>query len=360
MNDLGITIRSLDHKAMAEARERLDRLAKPPGSLGVLEEIAIRLSGITGKVPPVVRNKAIIIMAGDHGIADEGVSSYPQSLTRLMVHAILRGGAAVNVLARQAGARTLVVDMGVKGRIEHPEILDRKVREGTANMLQGPAMTEEEAWSALRAGYDVACSAVDQGTELIGTGEMGIGNTTASSAILSVLSGFPPELVVGRGTGCDDRRLQHKREIVSRVVEMHRPDPRNPLEVLAKVGGLEIAGLAGCILGAASRRVPVVIDGFISSAAALVASRFDPQVKDYIFASHLSEETGHDIMLNMLGVGPMLHMRMRLGEGTGAALAFGLIDAGVRILQEMHTLDEVMDLDRIQPPNPVCRLRKLT
>lgn len=347
MNDLGISIPSLDQRAMALTRERLDSLAKPPGSLGVLEEIAVRLSGITGRVPPVVRNKAIIIMAGDHGIAGEGVSSYPQSLTRLMVHTILRGGAAVNVLARQAGARALVVDMGVKGRIEHPEILDRKIREGTGNMLQGPAMTEEEAKRAVMAGCDIACAAIDQGIELIGTGEMGIGNTTASSAILSVLSGFPPELVVGRGTGCDDRQLQHKREIVRRVVRKHQPDPRNPLEVLAKVGGLEIAGLAGCILGAASRRVPVVIDGFISTAAALVASRFDARVKDYIFASHLSEETGHDIMLNMLGVRPVLHMRMRLGEGTGAALAFGLIDASINILQEMDTLDEVMGLDSL-------------
>lgn len=347
MNDLGISIPSLDQRAMALTRERLDSLAKPPGSLGVLEEIAVRLSGITGKVPPVVRNKAIIIMAGDHGIAGEGVSSYPQSLTRLMVHTILRGGAAVNVLARQAGARALVVDMGVKGRIEHPEILDRKIREGTGNMLQGPAMTEEEAKRAVMAGCDIACAAIDQGIELIGTGEMGIGNTTASSAILSVLSGFPPELVVGRGTGCDDRQLQHKREIVRRVVRKHQPDPRNPLEVLAKVGGLEIAGLAGCILGAASRRVPVVIDGFISTAAALVASRFDARVKDYIFASHLSEETGHDIMLNMLGTRPVLHMRMRLGEGTGAALAFGLIDASINILQEMDTLDEVMGLDSL-------------
>jgi nicotinate-nucleotide--dimethylbenzimidazole phosphoribosyltransferase len=235
--------------------------------------------------------------------------------------------------------------MGVKGRIEHPGILDRKIRDGTANILQGPAMTEEEARRAVMAGRDIACAAIDQGIELLGTGEMGIGNTTASSAILSVLCGFPPELVVGRGTGCDERRLQHKRDIISRVLEKHQPDPRNPVEVLAKVGGLEIAGLAGCILGAASRRVPVVIDGFISSAAALVASRFDAGVKDFIFASHLSEETGHDIMLNMLGVRPMLHMRMRLGEGTGAALAFGLIDASVRILQEMDTLDAVMDLD---------------
>ncbi len=347
MNDLEITIPSLDQNAMALTGERLNHLAKPPGSLGVLEEIAVRLSGITGKVPPSVRNKAIIIMAGDHGIASEGVSSYPQSLTRLMVHTILRGGAAVNVLARQAGARTLVVDIGVKGRIEHPELLERKIREGTGNMLREPAMTEEEARRAVIAGCDIACAAIDQGIELIGTGEMGIGNTTASSAILSVLSGFPPELVVGRGTGCDDRQLQHKREIVRRVVQKHRPDPRNPLEVLAKVGGLEIAGLAGCILGAASRRVPVVIDGFISTAAALVASRFDARVKDYIFASHLSEETGHDIMLNMLGVRPVLHMRMRLGEGTGAALAFGLIDASIKILQEMDTLDEVTGRDSL-------------
>lgn len=342
MNELAIAIPSLDQGAMALTRERLNSLAKPPGSLGVLEEIAIRLSGITGESYPAVQNKTIIIMAGDHGVAAEGVSSYPQHLTWRMVHTILGGGAAVNVLARHAGARILVVDMGVMGRIEHPRILDRKIRDGTANMFLGPAMSEEEAIRAVKAGRDVVWSAIDQGANLIGTGEMGIGNTTASSAILSVLSGFPPDMVVGRGTGCDDDRLQFKRDLVQRVVELHRPDPRNPVEVLARVGGLEIAGLTGCILGAASRRVPVVIDGFISTAAALVASRFDAQVKDYILASHLSEETGHEIMLNLLGVRPMLNMRMRLGEGSGAALAFHLIDASIRILQEMATLDEVM------------------
>ncbi|MGI6549956.1 MAG: nicotinate-nucleotide--dimethylbenzimidazole phosphoribosyltransferase [Syntrophomonadales bacterium] len=347
MDELAITISPLDQHAMARTRKRLDSLAKPPGSLGVLEEIAVRLAGITGDVIPSVDNKVIVIMAGDHGIAAEGVSSYPPDLTRLMVKTILGGGAAVNVLARQAGARTLVVDMGVAGCIEHAGLLTRKIKCGTDNMLLGPAMSVEEAERAVKAGRDVAWSAIDQGADLIGTGEMGIGNTTSSSAILSVFSGFPPELVVGRGTGCDDERLQSKRELIRQVVEKHRPDPRNPMEVLARVGGLEIAGLTGCILGAASRRVPVVIDGFISTAAALVASRFEPRVKDYILASHLSEETGHEIMLGMLGVRPMLHMHMRLGEGTGAALAFNLIDASIRILQEMATLDEVLSLEEM-------------
>ena len=225
MNDLGLAITSLDQKAMVLARERLDRLAKPPGSLGVLEEIAIRLSGITGRVPPVVQNKAIIIMAGDHGIADEGVSSYPQSLTRLMVYTILRGGAAVNVLARQAGARTLVVDMGVKGRIEHPGILDRKIRDGTANMLQGPAMTEEEARRAVMAGRDIACAAIDQGIELLGTGGWVL---AIPRPVLPFCQCYAVSSGVGggRGTGCDERRLQHKRDIISRVLEKHQPDPR--------------------------------------------------------------------------------------------------------------------------------------
>lgn len=347
LNELKITIPPLDQAAMAQTRERIDSLAKPPGSLGVLEEIAVRLSGITGQVYPAIQEKSIIIMAGDHGIVSEGVSSFPQHFTRLMVHTILNGGAAVNVLARHAGARTLVVDMGVVGKMEHPELLDRKIRDGTANMLLGPAMSEEEARRALEVGRDVAWSEIDRGAALIGTGEMGIGNTTASSAILSVFSGFPPEMVVGRGTGCDDERLRSKRDLIRQVVVQSRPDPRHPLEVLAKVGGLEIAGLTGCILGAAARRVPVVIDGFISSAAALLASRFEPRVRDYILASHLSEETGHEIMLSMLGIQPMLHMRMRLGEGTGAALAFNLIDASAKILREMATLDEVMSYDRL-------------
>ncbi len=346
-NEMLITIPPLDQKAVARTRKRLDGLAKPPGSLGALEEIAVRLAGITGDMVPSVDHKVIIIMAGDHGIVTEGVSNYPQHLTRLMVRTILGDNAAVSVLARQAGARTLVVDMGVAGKMEHPGLLDRKIKQGTDNMLLGPAMSEEEATRAVIAGRDVAWSAIDQGANLIGTGEMGIGNTTSSSAILAVFSGFPPELVVGRGTGCDDERLQFKRELIRQVVEKHRPDPRNPLEVLAKVGGLEIAGLTGCILGAASRRVPVVIDGFISTAAALVASRFEPSVTDYILASHLSEETGHEIMLGMLGVKPMLHMHMRLGEGTGAALAFNLIDASIRILKEMATLDEVLSLEEM-------------
>ena len=330
-------IGDLDQRAMAAARERLDQLTKPPGSLGVLEELAVQLAGISGNPMPAARDKVVVVMAGDHGVVEEGVSAFPSEVTPQMVYNFIRGGAGINVLARQAGARVIVVDLGVAAEINHPGLINRKVRYGTGNIAREPAMSREEAVRAVVAGIEVAEEEIKNGAEILATGDMGIGNTTPSSAILAAFSGLPVRRVVGRGTGVDDRRLELKVRAIERALELHRPDPRDPLDVLSKVGGLEIAGLAGVILGAAAARRPVVIDGFISGAAALVAGRMEPKAIKYMIASHVSQEPGHRIIMEMLDLKPMLQMKMRLGEGTGAALAFHLIEAATRIIREMAT-----------------------
>lgn len=329
----------LDQEAMAAARRRLDSLTKPQGSLGVLEELAVRLAGITGQALPEVKNKVVIVMAADHGVTEEGVSAYPSEVTAQMVQNFVNGGAAVNVLARQAGARVVVADMGVRAELNFPTVLPWKVRRGTANMARGPAMSREEAVTALERGSTLAEQEIDQGADLIATGDMGIGNTTAGSAILAAFSGLPVAKLTGRGTGVDDGRLRLKVETVERALAVNRPDPRDALDVLTKVGGLEIAGLAGVILGCAARRVPVIIDGFISGAAALVAGKLEPRAREFMIASHLSEEPGHRYMLALLDLKPLLQMRMRLGEGTGAVLAMHLLEAACRIMREMATFD---------------------
>ncbi|MBB6675353.1 nicotinate-nucleotide--dimethylbenzimidazole phosphoribosyltransferase [Cohnella nanjingensis] len=334
------SIGALDEAAMREAAARLDQLIKPPGSLGRLEELAIRLAGITGT--PVAERplrKAVVVMAGDHGVCDEGVSAFPQEVTPQMVLNFLQGGAAINVLARQTGAEVVCVDIGVKGDLAHERLLSRRVRGGTANMARGAAMTREEAIRALVAGIEVAEELAERGYGLFATGEMGIGNTTPSAALLAVWGGLEAKEVVGRGTGIDDAGLARKREAVERAIAVNRPDEADPLDVLSKLGGLEIAGLAGVIIGAASRRCPVVIDGFISTVAALAACKLAPGAEPYLIASHLSEERGHGLALRKLGLAPMLHLGMRLGEGTGAALVFPLIDAAGGVLREMATFD---------------------
>lgn len=328
--------------AQMAAEERLNQLTKPPGSLGRLEALAVQLAGAMGtpELPGRLR-KAVVVMAADHGVCEEGVSAFPQQVTRQMVANFLNGGAAINVLARQAGADVVCVDMGVKGpEIVHEKLLSRRVREGgTANLARGPAMTREEAVRAIRAGMDVANDLSMKGYNVLATGEMGIGNTTASSALLAALTGLDAEEVVGRGTGIGDEGLRLKRETVARALELNRPDPQDPVDALAKVGGLEIAGLAGLVVGAASMGIPVVIDGFISSVAALAACRIAEGVKPYLIPSHLSSERGHKRTLEELGLAPMLQLEMRLGEGTGAALAFPLIDAACGILREMATFE---------------------
>jgi nicotinate-nucleotide--dimethylbenzimidazole phosphoribosyltransferase len=340
-----------DLDALERARRRQASLTKPPGSLGRLEELSLQLAAATGLLPPPVARKAVLVMAADHGVAEEGVSAYPAEVTAQMVGNFLRGGAAINVLARLAGARVTVADLGVRGGEGFREPLERAggpglrlvrspIGPGTANMARGPAMSREEAERALRAGLRIALEEVERGLDMLATGDMGIGNTTAASALVSAFTGLAPRAVTGRGTGVDDRGLERKIAAIERALAVNRPDPRDPLDVLSKVGGFEIAGLAGAILGAASRRVPVVVDGFISGAAALVASEIAPQVKPYLIAAHRSVEVGHGPLLERLSIRPLLSLELRLGEGTGAVLAFHLIEAAARILGEMATFAE--------------------
>ncbi|WP_192896602.1 nicotinate-nucleotide--dimethylbenzimidazole phosphoribosyltransferase [Cohnella sp. AR92] len=334
-----LQIRPLDEEAKQSASRRLDRLTKPPGSLGKLEELAIQIAGITGDAEWKPPAKAIVVMAGDHGVCEEGVSAFPQEVTGQMVHNFLGGGAAINVLARQTGAEVVCVDIGVKGELAHERLVSRKVRHGTANMAKEAAMTREEAELAIGHGIQLANDLAEQGIGLLATGEMGIGNTTPSAAVLSVLADVDVEEVVGRGTGIDDAGLLRKQATIRKAIALHAPDSGDAVDVLAKVGGLELAGLAGLILGAAARRIPVVIDGFISTVAALAACRIAPEAKGYLIPSHLSEERGHRYALKELGLEPMLNLRMRLGEGSGAVLAFPLIEAASRIVHEMATFD---------------------
>jgi nicotinate-nucleotide--dimethylbenzimidazole phosphoribosyltransferase len=339
-NLLDETVRGItppDGEAAAQAKRRLDSLTKPPGSLGKLEEIACQLAGITGTAIPALERKAVVVMAADHGVCAEGVSAYPQEVTRQMVRNFLQGGAAVNVLARQTKAQVFCVDIGVKDDVDGADLIIRKVRRGTDNMTKGPAMSRNEALEAVCRGIEVAETLAEQGYALLATGEMGIGNTTASSAILAAMTGAKAEDVVGRGTGVNDQQWEKKRLAVVRAIEVNKPDPQDPLDVLHKVGGLEIAGLAGLILGAAKQRVPVVIDGFISTAAAMIAGKLSPLAVQFMFASHLSQEPGHRLMLQRLGLEPVIHMDLRLGEGTGAVLCFPFFDAIVRIMREMAT-----------------------
>ncbi|GBF78405.1 nicotinate-nucleotide--dimethylbenzimidazole phosphoribosyltransferase [Paenibacillus sp. 598K] len=330
----------LDESAMAQAAARLDSLTKPPGSLGALETLAVRLAGICGEVDPILRRKAIVVMAADHGVCEEGVSAYPAAVTPQMALNIAAGGAAVNVLARQAGAEVHCVDIGVAAELAHPAIWPRKIRPGTANMARGAAMTRDEASRAVLTGIEVADELASRGVELLGTGEMGIGNTTASAALCAVLCGLPLELATGLGTGITEEARQRKQAVIAQAIATNRPDPADPLDTLAKIGSLEIAALAGLILGGAARRLPIVIDGFISTAAALVALRLAAAVAPYVLPSHLSQERGHAGLLETLGLEPPLRLGMRLGEGTGAALAFHLVEAASRIIREMATFED--------------------
>jgi nicotinate-nucleotide--dimethylbenzimidazole phosphoribosyltransferase len=334
------SIGTLDSDAMKKAQERLDNLTKPRGSLGMLEWLAAKVAGITGSPRPKLEKKVAVVMAADHGVVAEGVSAFPQEVTPQMVVNFLKGGAAINVLSRHVGAEVVCVDVGVAVDVDVPGLLVKKVKYGTDNFVNGPAMTKEEAIKALEMGIETAWDLHSAGFNLFAIGEMGIGNTTASSAIVAFYSGRPLDEVVGRGSGIKDDRLQLKKKVIERGIEKNSPNADDPIDVLSKIGGLEIAGMAGCILGAASRRVPVVIDGFISSAAALVASKLEPKSVEYMIGSHLSQEPGHQIALDLIGLRPMMHLDMRLGEGTGAVLAFNLIEAALKILDEMATFDE--------------------
>ena len=329
-----------DAAAAAAARRALDGKTKPRGSLGRLEELACRIAGIRASAAPGRLEPAVVVAAADHGVAVEGVSAYPQEVTAQMLGTFAGGGAAVCVLARQAGARLIVVDVGVREPIDHPAVLDRRIRAGTANIAREPAMTRGEAEQALAAGIELADGLVDDGVGVIALGEMGIANTTAASALTAVLLDADPAAVCGRGTGIDDQRLSHKIAVVRRALGRTPVDPTDPVGAIAAVGGLEIAALAGVTLGAGARRTPVLVDGFITAAAALAATRLCPSCGDALIAAHRSPEPGHGAILAALGLEPLLDLRLRLGEGTGATLALPLIAAALAVLSEMATFDE--------------------
>lgn len=331
----------LDAAAMAAAMARQDQLTKPQGALGRLEALAIQIAGITGQARPQLRSPAVIVMAGDHGVAAQGVSAYPAAVTPQMVLNFLHGGAAINVLARHAGARVVVVDLGVAAELPpHPDLRSRRVAPGTADLSRQPAMSREQAFLAVAHGVAVAEETIAEGADLIATGDMGIGNTTASSAIVAALTGLPVAEVTGRGTGVDNAGLARKIAVIEQALALHRPDPQDGLDVLARVGGFEIGGLAGVMLGAAARRVPVVVDGFISGAAALLACTLAPALRPYLIAAHRSVERGHQAVFAQLELDPLLDLGMRLGEGTGAALGVTLCQAACRLLDEMATFAE--------------------
>lgn len=341
LSEIIAAIRPLDGESMAACQLRLDNLTKPLGSLHGLEHLAVRLAGITGRARPQDLKKTIILMAGDHGVAAEGVSAYPAEVTPQMVANFCRGGAAVNAFAAHAGAGLVLVDIGVAADLpDLPGLRREKLSAGTANIARGPAMTRQEAVRAVELGIKIAGEELDRGANVIGLGEMGIANTTPSTAIIACYSVKPPAVLTGRGTGLSDAALAHKAAVIERALVVNRPDPADPLDVLAKVGGLEIAGLAGVILGAAAGRAAVVLDGVITSAAALIATRLAPQAADYLVGSHFSCEPAHKEALALIGVDAYLHLNMRLGEGTGAALGMSLLDAALHVLNDMKTFGE--------------------
>ncbi|MBN2125737.1 MAG: nicotinate-nucleotide--dimethylbenzimidazole phosphoribosyltransferase [Deltaproteobacteria bacterium] len=334
-------IRPVSTRWTAKARQRLDNLTKPRGSLGVLEDLAARYVAIREEMPPKVPQKEIFVFAGDHDVVSEGVSAYPQEVTGLMVRNFLGGGAAVNVLSRCAGAAISVIDIGMKeDLVDAGVLIRRKVRNGAGNIARGPAMSREQAEAAVGVGIEMAEKARANGATMIGTGEMGIGNTTPSAAILASLLPAEAREVTGRGTGVDDRALEGKIRTVERALSLHREALGDPLSVLACLGGLEIAGICGLCLGGAARRMAVVVDGFISGAGALVAMRLNPLVGDYLFFSHRSTEKGHGKFFEREGIRPILDLDLRLGEGTGGAIAMQVIDDAIRIFNEMATFSD--------------------
>ena len=339
--------RPADAEAMRAAVARQAMLTKPPGSLGRLEELSVQIAGIQGTELPVVRGKRIIVAAGDHGVVARGVTAYPQEVTAQMVMNFLSGGAAINVLARLAGVDLVILDAGVATPLpEHADLRVLGMGRGTGDITAGPAMTLQQAEDCVEFGVGLALEAAESGADAIGTGDMGIGNTTASSAITAALTGRLPRETTGRGTGRTDAELEAKAAVVEEALAVNQPNGDDPLEVLSKVGGFEIGVLAGVVMGGAYTRRVVVIDGFISGAAALVAHRLCPQVRDFLVAGHLSAEAGHRVVLEALDLRPLLQLDMRLGEGTGAVLAMALVEAAAATLTEMATFAEAGVSDR--------------
>lgn len=350
VKDMVQQIVPLSDDYLERAQRRLDNLTKPVGSLGKLEVIARRYAAIRETVDPSITKKVIVTFAGDHGIVAKGVSAYPREVTIQMVLNMLAGGAAVNVLARHVGAEVTVVDIGVDFDFEpHDGLIVRKVNRGTRDFTEGPAMSHDEALRAIEIGIELAGEYARAGVDIIGTGEMGIGNTTPSTAILSILSSIPVTDITGRGTGIDDQTLNNKIAMIEQGIAVNCPDPREPVDVLAKVGGFEIGGIAGLIIGAAYHRIPVVVDGFISSAGALIAVAMNRTFNDYLFYSHLSAEAGHRAMLETLGQKPIMDLDMRLGEGTGSAIAMSVIEGAIKIMTGMATFESAGVDRKLEP-----------
>ena len=335
-------IEGLDQEMVATAQTRVDSLIKPPKSLGKLEDLAVQLAGITGKLYPDIDQKAIIVMAADHGVYDEGISSNPQEVTFGQTLSFPKGLTGVCAIGRVSGAKIVAVDIGVKGEIPSDAgVLIRKIKNGTDNIAKGPAMTRAEAIRAIEVGIEIANEEIKNGVNLLGTGEMGIGNTTPSTAILATLANCDPLEITGRGAGVGHGGILHKVEVIKKAIEINQPNRADAIDVLAKVGGLEIGGMAGVMLAAASNKIPVVIDGYISTVAAIIAAAIEPKAKAYFIPSHASAEPGGQKASELLGLQPMLQMDMCLGEGSGAALAFPIVDAASHMMKHMATFAEV-------------------
>lgn len=338
-------IKDIDGELMNSVQARLDSLTKPQGSLGRLEELAKHIAGISGRNNPSLDNKVIFTLAGDHGVVEEGVSAFPQEVTAQMVYNFLNNGAGINVLAEHVGARVVVVDMGVASELRIADcrarnFKNKKIGCGTRNFTKGPAMSRDEAVQSIETGIELVEEELKNGLDIVGIGEMGIGNTTTASAIACAVTNGEVQKLTGRGTGIDDMACVRKEKVIRKALSVNRPDSKDGIDILSKLGGFEIGGLCGIILGASLRRIPVVIDGFISTSAALIAHLLQPKTKQYIISSHCSVEPGHKIILDYLGLKPLLDLGMRLGEGTGAALGINLIEAGVKILGEMASFKD--------------------
>lgn len=334
------SIEPLDKGAIREAWKKIDNLTKPIGSLGALEEIASRIAGIKGTMAYKSFKKNIIIMCSDNGVVEEGVSTCPQSFTKIVTDNFTRDITGVCVLAKYYGSDLTVVDVGINADIDNEKILHRKIAYGTKNIVKEAAMTREEAIKAIEIGIETIDNLVKEGYELFGTGEMGIGNTTTSSAVIGALTGLPVDVVVGKGAGLTEEQYENKKSVVNRALEVNKPDGWDVIDVISKVGGFDIAGLCGCFLGAAKNKLPIVIDGFIASAAALCAYRLNPLCKEYIFASHLSAEPGAKFVMEEMRLEPMINLKMRLGEGSGCPMAFNIIEAALYTMENMGTFEE--------------------
>ncbi|MCQ2561223.1 MAG: nicotinate-nucleotide--dimethylbenzimidazole phosphoribosyltransferase [Clostridia bacterium] len=337
-------ISGADQQAIAAAKKRNDGLLKPLGSLGRLEDMAVKMAGITGKVINTAEKRCMIVMSADNGVVEEGVAGTPQEMTRNHTVNIAEGVSGVGVLAHYAGSDLKVVDIGIKGECPSELVYKRKIKNGTDNFAKGPAMTREEAEKGILTGIEMVRMCKEEGYELIGNGEMGIGNTSSTSACCMAFTGLSADEVVGKGGGLTDEGLAHKKEVITKALELNQPNPDDPIDVLCKVGGLDIAGLAGCYIGAAYYRLPIVIDGVISSVAALIANRLNPSCRDFMFASHASAEPAYKFIMKELGLDPILDMQMRLGEGTGCPLAFHIVGSACAMMRDMHTFaEESMD-----------------